>query len=99
MLTKDGANITFRYAYGEKKAELVYPAGTRLEKKAHSSSNGTVLPDLQEAMGAILPRISTALLRYPDSEENGDETYREVYRNFSPDCSPPKASTAKAFTQ
>ena len=44
-----------------------------------------VLPDLQEAMGAILPRISTALLRYPDSEENGEETYREVYQNFSPE--------------
>ena len=202
MLTKDDADITLRYAYGERKATLVYPAGTRLEKMAHKSGNETilpdlryqfgiaipdlsgqlplhpraqkvkegtldvirypevsradyavinehltalnyetlewhadggvmfatitdskgaltlryelqeqrfsficpelyylddsrsaemakdvspVLPDLQEAMGAILPRISTALLRYPDSEENGEETYSEVYQNFSPE--------------
>lgn len=200
VLTKDDANITLRYAYGERKVTLFYPAGTRLEKKAHLSGTGTilpdlryqfgiaipdlsgqlplhpkaetvkedtlevilyrevsradyriinqhltaldyetiewhadsgvlfatitdrkgavtlryelqeqcfsficpelyyldgsrstemakdgnlVLPDLQEAMGAILPRISTALLRYPDSEENSEEIYREVYQNFS----------------
>ena len=62
MLTKDGANITFRYAYGEKKAELVYPAGTRLEKKAHSSSNGTVLPDLRYQFGIAIPDPSGQLL-------------------------------------
>ena len=201
-LSKDGAEIILRYNYGERKASMVYPNGTRLEKSQHQSGNGTVLPefrhqfgvaipdlsaqlpmhpkaatvkedaleviryaevsradyeainrhltalgyetiewhadggilyatvtdgrgavtvryelqeqrfsmicpelyyldgsrnaamadgsvlilpDLQEAMGAILPRVSTALLRYPDSEESGETVYREIYRNFGPD--------------
>ncbi len=202
VLEKDGADITLRYNYPERKASLVYGAGTRLEKNAHAKGTGTVLPDLryqfgiaipdlsgqlplhpsaqtvkegtldvirypevsradyalinehltalnyetlewhadsgvlyatitdskgaltlryelqaqrfsmicpelyyidssrnavkaadsalilpdlQEAMGAILPRVSSALLRYPDSSESGEENYREIYQHFSPD--------------
>lgn len=80
--------VTLRYELQEQRfsficPDLYYLDGSRSAEMATGDS--LVLPNLQEAMGTILPRISTALLRYPDSEENGDETYREVYRNFSPD--------------
>lgn len=87
-ITNGSGAVTLRYELQEQRfsficPELYYLDDSRSAEKAADSS--LILPDLQDALGAILPRVSTALLRYPDSEERGEETYREVYQNFSPE--------------
>ncbi len=87
-ITDGKGAVTLRYELQEQRFSFICPELYYLDDSRNAemtAGSRLVLPDLQEAMGAILPRISTALLRYPDSEENGEETYREVYQNFSPE--------------
>ena len=85
VLEKDGADITLRYNYPERKASMFYPKGTRLEKKAHQSGKGTVLPDLRYQFGIAIPDLSTQLPLHPKAKtvkENALELiqYTEVSR-------------------
>ena len=87
-ITDGKGALTLRYDLQEQRfsmicPELYYIDSSRNAVKAADSP--LILPDLQEAMGAILPRVSSALLRYPDSSESCEENYREVYQNFTPD--------------
>ena len=68
VLTRDGADITLRYNYPERKASLVYGAGTRLEKAAHAKGNGTVLPDLRYQFGIAIPDLSGQLPLHPKAQ-------------------------------
>lgn len=63
--------------------ELFYPEAPR--KASLSPEAELVLPSALEAMGAILPRISTAILRRPDRAETTDAGYRETYAAFMPE--------------
>ena len=63
--------------------ELYFDEGV---KKAEIAADAELaLPSPMQALGAILPRISTALLRYPSSTETTEDSYTEVYENFSAD--------------
>lgn len=43
-----------------------------------------ILPNTDEAFGAILPRISSAILRYPDKKEtHEDGSLNEIYERFT----------------
>ena len=87
-ITDSKGALTLRYELQEQCfsmicPELYYIDSSRNAVKAADSI--LILPDLQEAMGAILPRVSSALLRYPDSNESSEGYYQEVYQNFSQD--------------
>lgn len=83
-LEKDGSSITFQYNYAKKEASVFYPADVRREKeKSDAKLSGTILPDANTIFGKGLPRISTAILRYPDNKETlQDGSYCETYQNF-----------------
>ncbi len=87
MMYGKGA-FTIRYELEEQRftficPELFYPEAARAATLPSDAE--LVLPSALEAMGAILPRISTALLRRPDSTETTEEEYSEIYTGFTPE--------------
>ena len=43
-----------------------------------------ILPDVNDAFGAMLPRVSTAILRYPDQTSTAEDgSLTETYQNFT----------------
>lgn len=59
----------------------LYYVETVIGKAAHTDQ--LVLPNIEETFGTVLPRLSAALLRYPDKKETrADGSYEETYLNF-----------------
>ena len=81
-----GGVFTIRYELEAQRFTIICPELYYLESaKAATLDDGVdlVLPAPMEAMGAILPRISTALLRRPDRTETAGDGYTETYESFT----------------
>lgn len=72
----DLSNQTFTFVCPE-----LYYVDASLEKTVKTDM--LILPSPEESFGAVLPRLSAALLRYPDQKETQtDGSYVETYLNF-----------------
>ena len=73
----DMANQTFSFICPE-----LYYVNNELPKTVKAEQ--PILPSIENAFGVVLPRISTAIFRYPDKKETlEDGSYRETYEHFT----------------